>query len=197
MLQSACANCKPRKVTLRTNSPASGLPSSRTSCTSAGAIACPPRLFSPRHGPIGHGVRLAVQIPLARHVERIRRILDVVASVRFLVRGARIERQRSQARRLVHLHDRHPYIGPGEQGDHLDIAAFPLLLDIAAAIVKLQRFILRAGTIDTVETEVRRARALRPPPADKQLPELATRGIGRPTRPLPLLPARNHAPSAD
>src|ERR1035441_8893356 len=68
---------------------------------------------------------------------------------------------------------------------------------MGAAIMRWRRFILRAGTLDAVETEVRRARALRPPAADKQLPELATRGIGRPAWSLRLLPARNHAPSAD
>ena len=150
-----------------------------------------------RHRPIGHGVRLAVEIPLAGDVERVRRILDEVARVGFLVGGTRIQRQRGDVRRLVHLDDRHAYIGPGEHGDHLDIAAFPLLLDIAAAIAKLQRLVLRARAIDAVEAEVRRARALRPAPADEQLPELGTGGIGRPARPLLLLPARDHAAAAD
>ena len=81
MVQRGVLEREPSKRRCSTNLPAAGSPSSRSSSSAAGAIdlGLGHVLAGPRI--VGQHARLAVQIPLARRVERLADELDVVPLV--------------------------------------------------------------------------------------------------------------------
>ena len=128
------------------------------------------------HRPVENSVGLAVQIPFARRVEPVGRVLDVVARVGFFVGRPWIARS---AWRCATPRPRSRWAcgcRPRRAGDHFDIARLgPLPPDVAAAEVQAERLILRARAIDAVEAVVGRAGALSAASADEQLPERKSR----------------------
>ena len=140
---------------------------------------------------------LRFKVPFAGEIEAIRRILDVVAPVDFLIGRARVERQGGHMGGLVDADDGHPKIGPGQQSDHLGVAARPLRFDIVAAVMQADGLVGGAGAVDAIEAEVGRASALGAAPADEQLAEVGFAGVGGPDRAGAFLPTRDDPPAAD
>src|SRR6266498_3683180 len=71
--------------------------------------------------------------------------LDEVTGVGFLIGRAGVEREGGDVRGFIDAGDGYANVGPGEVGNHLDVAApGPFRADVAAAVVKLERLVLGA-----------------------------------------------------
>ena len=128
-----------------------------------------------RLGPISDRPRLPVQMPFPRLVQTIRRVLNVIARVIFLVRRLRIAGKSHRVPRFIHASYLEPKIRPREQGDHFHFPVIdPFFFDVAGPERKLGRFVLRTGSLNIEEPCVRRAGALFAFSIHEQLTEIPT-----------------------
>lgn len=131
-------------------------------------------------GPVRDGTGRPVEPPLARRIERVRRILDVVAGVFLLVRGTRIGCQGGDADGFIHARNGHADVRPCQQRHHLRVRSRPLLPDIGAAKLQTEGLVLRTRPVDAVEAVVGGPRPLRPSSRYEKLAEWLPSGVRGP-----------------